>query len=59
MMLHALPIMGGGNGAGAVLRLKFITRLPDVLAKYTASNGYCSDHCEYLRHYFRRALLDI
>ena len=34
MMLYVLPIMGGGNGAGAVPCRRFTTPSPVVLAKY-------------------------
>ena len=33
MMLYVLPIMGGGNGAGAVPLSRFTTPSPVVLAK--------------------------
>lgn len=55
MMLYVLPIMGGGNGAGAVPLSENLSLGYRTFSRRVLLNGYCySDHCEYLRHYFRR-----
>ncbi len=53
MMLYVLPIMGGGNGAGAV-PLSGITPVTGRSREEYYSTAIIPDHCEYLRHYFRR-----